>query len=70
MIKRNLKMSEKMDFEAKLKRLEEITEKFEKDQLGLDDLISHYKEAAELYKDLNKILGQAQEAIDKVKLET
>lgn len=52
-------------FEEKLKRLEEISVLFEKEELDLEDSVARYQEALELYRDLNSLLDQAERAIVK-----
>lgn len=56
-------MAEKIDFEAKLKRLGEITEKMENEVLPLDESLALYEEGKKLIKELRSELEKAETAI-------
>lgn len=56
-------MAEKIDFEAKLKRLGEITEKMENEVLPLDSSLALYEEGKKLIKELREELQKAENAI-------
>ena len=56
-------MAEKIDFEAKLKRLGEITEKMENEVLPLDESLALYEEGKKLIKELRSELEKAEAAI-------
>lgn len=50
---------EKMTFEEKLNRLEEIVQKIDSNALGLEESMKVYEEGMNLIKDLEKILEEA-----------
>lgn len=50
---------EKMTFEEKLNRLEEIVQKIDSNALGLEESMKVYEEGMILIKDLEKILEEA-----------
>ena len=56
-------MKEELNFEAKLKRLEEITDKMENEVLSLDDSLKLYEEGKKLITELREELLKAEEAI-------
>ena len=56
-------MNEELNFEAKLKRLEEITDKMENEVLPLDESLKLYEEGKKLIKELREELLKAEEAI-------
>ena len=56
-------MAEKIDFEAKLKRLGEITEKMENEVLPLEENLALYEEGKKLIKELKEELEKAEAAI-------
>ena len=56
-------MKEELSFEAKLKRLEEITDKLENEVLSLDDSLKLYEEGKKLISTLREELLKAEEAI-------
>lgn len=56
-------MKEELNFEAKLKRLEEITDKMENEVLSLDDSLKLYEEGKKLISELREELLKAEEAI-------
>ena len=60
-------MSEKINFEKSLARLEEITKKLEKGNMSLDEMIKLYTEGTELAGKCNKVLEEAQIKISKLK---
>ena len=57
---------EKIVFEEKLKRLNEIVSLIENEDLPLDESIKLYEEGTELIALLNKVLVKAEEKIEKV----
>ena len=59
-------MEEKMKFEDKLKRLDEIVETMSNKLLSLDDSIALYEEGNKIIKDLEKALKEAENKIEKV----
>ena len=59
-------MEEKMKFEDKLKRLDEIVETMSNKSLSLDDSIALYEEGNKIIKDLEKALKVAENKIEKV----
>lgn len=59
-------MEEKMKFEDKLKRLDEIVETMSNKSLALDDSIALYEEGNKIIKDLEKALKDAENKIEKV----
>ena len=59
-------MEEKMKFEDKLKRLDEIVETMSNKSLSLDDSIALYEEGTKLIKALEKALKEAENKIEKV----
>ncbi len=50
---------EKMTFEEKLNRLEEIVQKIDSNTLGLEESMKVYEEGMNLIKDLEKTLEEA-----------
>ena len=61
-------MSEKIDFEKSVKRLEEITEALEKGNLSLDEMIELYTEGTKLVSVCQKALSEAQVKITKLEM--
>ena len=59
-------MEDKMKFEDKLKRLDEIVETMSNKSLSLDDSIVLYEEGNKIIKDLEKALKEAENKIEKV----
>ena len=59
-------MEEKMKFEDKLKRLDEIVETMSNKSLSLDDSIALYEEGNKIIKDLEKAFKEAENKIEKV----
>ena len=59
-------MEKKIDFEAGLKRLEEIVDKISNSKVSLDESLLLYKEAQDILKALNEELTAAQEKVEKV----
>ena len=53
----------KIDFEAKLKRLGEITEKMENEVLPLNESLALYEEGKKIIKELREELTKAEDAI-------
>ena len=61
------KKSEKVSFENKLNRLEEISTLLESDSIGLEEAISLYEEGIELSKDCISTLKNAELKITELK---
>ena len=59
-------MSENIDFEKSIARLEEITEKLEKGKLKLDEMTALYSEGTKLAAACGKALEDAQTKITKI----
>lgn len=57
------------DFESKLKRLEEITERLESGTLGLEESIESYREGIELARALVATLKEAEKKIQLIQKE-
>ncbi len=57
------------DFESKLKRLEEITERLESGSLGLEQSLEAYKEGIELARTLVVTLREAEKKIQLIQKE-
>ncbi|MGB9599726.1 MAG: exodeoxyribonuclease VII small subunit [Myxococcota bacterium] len=57
------------DFESRMKRLEEITNKLESGQLGLEESIEAYKEGIELARSLVITLKEAEKKIQLIQKE-
>jgi len=57
------------DFETKLRRLEELTEKLEGGELGLEESIEAYKEGIELSRTLIATLKEAEKKIQLIQKE-
>ena len=55
-----------IDFEAKLHRLEEITEKIETETLPLEESVKLYEEGKLIIKELEEALKDAEDKINKV----
>ncbi len=60
--------SKKIDFEASLKRLEEIVEKMENETLPLEESISLFEEGQKLIEVLAKELEEAEKKIGQYKI--
>lgn len=58
-----------MNFEEKMKKLEEIINDLEKDEVNLEDSINKYTEAMKLIKECDESLKQAEEKISKIVVE-
>lgn len=58
-----------MSFEDKMKKLEEIINDLEKDEVNLEDSINKYTEAMKLIKECDESLKQAEEKISKIVIE-
>lgn len=58
-----------MNFEDKMKKLEEIINDLEKDEINLEDSINKYTEAMKLIKECDESLKQAEEKISKIVVE-
>jgi len=59
-------MEEKMKFEDKLKRLDEIVDAMSNKSLSLDDSLAYYEEGNKIIKELEEALKAAEEKIEKV----
>ena len=59
-------MAEKMDFEKKLGKLEEIAEKMESGEMSLEDSLKSYEQAMALLKECESYMSQARLRIEKV----
>lgn len=57
------------DFESKIKRLEDITNRLESGQLGLEESIEAYKEGIELARSLVITLKEAEKKIQLIQRE-
>ena len=62
-------MSEKITFEQKLSRLEEIVKLIENDDLSLEKAIELYAEATKLAAECNKTLNQAELTLKEIKVD-
>lgn len=67
---RGTEMSEKIDFEKSLSRLEEITSVLEKGEISLDEMIDLYTEGTKLVALCNEKLENAQVKISELKRES
>ena len=56
-------MSDNMNFEEAMKKLEEITAELEKNDLDLDTSVSKFEEGMKLSKQCNKMLEDAEKRI-------
>ena len=56
-----------MDFEKKLSRLEEIVQKMEKGDLGLEDSLKLFEEGVKLSRECQTQLGKAEAQVKKLK---
>ncbi len=59
-------MEEKMNFEAKMNRLNEIVENVENSTLSLEDSLKLYEEGMKLIKELTTTLDEAEDRIKKL----
>ena len=59
-------MENKMTFQESLKRLDEIVEKISSKALPLDESLALYEEGNKIVKELQKILDESQEKVEKV----
>lgn len=55
-----------MKFEDKIKRIEEISEQLENENLTLDEMLKYYEEGIKLTKDAKKYLESAELKIKKI----
>lgn len=55
-----------MTFEEKMKKLEEIINDLERDEVNLEDSINKYTEAMKLIKECDNSLKKAEEKISKI----
>jgi exodeoxyribonuclease VII small subunit len=60
------KGDEKPTFEERLTRLEEIVEKLESGEVGLDESMNLYAEGAALIRECRRTLGEAEKRISKL----
>lgn len=60
-------MTNKVDFGAKLKELEAITEWFESDEVDLDAALAKFERGMELATELKKELGEVENRVEKIK---
>ena len=60
-------MAKKKSFEQALKRLEEIVESIEEDDIALDDAVKLYKEGIELSLYCGESLNNAQQKVSELK---
>lgn len=54
---------EETNFEESMKKLEDIADKLEKDDLGLDESVKLFEEGMEISKKCNEILEKAEKKI-------
>ncbi len=59
-------MSEKKTFEQQMKKLQEIVEKLEANDIGLDESIALYEEGLQLSESLKKQLSAFEEKIEEL----
>ena len=59
-------MAEKMKFEDKLKRLDEIVDTMSNKSLPLEDSLALYEEGNKIIKDLEEALKEAENKIEKI----
>lgn len=59
-------MEDKVKFEDKLNRLDDIVDKMSNDSLSLDDSLALYEEGNKIIKDLEKALKEAEDKIEKI----
>ena len=59
-------MAEKMKFEEKLKRLDEIVDTMSNKSLPLEDSLALYEEGNKIIKDLEEALKEAENKIEKI----
>ncbi|MBC7196652.1 MAG: exodeoxyribonuclease VII small subunit [Deferribacterales bacterium] len=59
-------MKDNNKFEAKLKRLEEIAEKLERQDIGIEESLSLFQEGMKLGKECKKILEEVELKVQKV----
>lgn len=55
-----------MDFEKKLGRLEEIVQKMEKGEIGLEDSLKLFEEGIKLSRECHTRLNEAEETVKKL----
>lgn len=58
------KQEERLSFEAALKRLEEIVDQMESDDLGLDGLVAAFEEGQKLVKQCSDKLNEVERRIE------
>jgi exodeoxyribonuclease VII small subunit len=59
-------MKDNEKFEEKMKRLEKIVEKFEKEELGLEDSLKYFQEGMALGAECKKILDDIELKVQKI----
>lgn len=60
-------MAKKKSFEEALKRLEEIAEQMENDEIGIENQVKLYKEGVELSVYCSEILNKAEQQVTELK---
>ena len=60
--------NKKIDFEASMKRLDEITQELSKDTVKLEEALSLYQEGVGIVRDCNSMLEDTQRKIKMLKL--
>lgn len=65
-LKESKSMEEKMKFENKLNRLDEIVDTMTKKTLPLEEALSLYEEGNKIIKELDEALKEAEDKIEKV----
>ena len=63
---RKNKMEKKLDFEASLKRLEEIVNKISSGKITLDESLALYQEGQDIIKSLELQLKEAEDKVEKI----
>lgn len=56
-----------MNFENKIIKLKEISEKISSEETGLDEALKLYEEGSKLYDELSNIISQANQKIETIK---
>ena len=59
-------MDKKLDFEERIKMVEEIVDKIQNSQVSLDESLKLYEDGIKIIKDLTKELKEEQEKIEKI----
>ena len=55
-----------MKFETAMKRLEEISQKIDSEEVDLDEALALYAEGAEMIRECNRLLDEAENKINEV----